>query len=258
MTVLAVLAGAVAVALAVPPAPARLRPPPPRSAALRPVLLATALSAASLTVLTPSDGALVAIVGGVGLGIGALTRRRRHRRRAQAVAGRVAECCEALGAELRAGQPPGHALRHAVRVWPPLRPVAECFDLGGDVPGALRALARHPGAGDLRLLAAAWSVAHRTGHGLAGAVERCAAALRADRATRLVVAGELASARSTARLVAGLPLLALAMGAGSGADPFGFLLRSPAGLLCLAAGCAVGLAGLWWLEAIADGVEAGT
>ena len=80
------------------------------------------------------------------------------------------------------------------------------------------------GPRDLRVVAAAWQVAHHTGDGLAATVDRVAESLRAAGATRRVVAGELASARATARLVAGLPVLALAMGSGAGGDPWGFLL----------------------------------
>ncbi len=104
----------------------------------------------------------------------------------------------------------------------------------------------------------AWQVSHRTGQGLAASVQRVAEELVAARRTRRVVEGELASARATARLVAGLPVLAWAMGSSAGGSPLGFLLGSPLGWACLAGGAGIGLAGLWWIEAIARDVDGRT
>lgn len=184
-----------------------------------------------------------------------LWRRRQEARASEGRAARTVEVCDLLAAELGAGRAGEAALDEAAASWPEMRPVADACRLGGDVPAALRTLARLPGAHGLRLLAAAWAVSHRTGSGLAAATRRVADAVRSEQATRRVVAGELASARATARLMAALPVLALLMGSGAGGDPWSFLLATPWGLACLAGGLALGLAGLWWIELIARGVD---
>jgi tight adherence protein B len=204
---------------------------------------------------TPRQVVLVLILGGAGWGGAALLRRRRAVRAAELTSARLLEACEQLTGELVAGQPPGAALEHCAAHWSLVAPVAEAFRVGADVPGAWRASSRHPGAGDLRLVAAAWQVSHRTGSGLAGALEHVTADLRSQRATQRVVAGELASARATARLVAVLPFLALTVGAGAGGDPWGFLLGHPVGLASLGLGLAFALAGLAWIEALAREVD---
>ncbi len=224
----------------------------------RPLVLLVAVPVLPVLPWLPSGWLVPGVIGAVAICVAwLLWLRRRERRVAHVTGRRVLETCEQLASELASGQPPGAALIRAAEDWSELGPVAEAFRVGSDVPAALRAVAARPGAEDLRLLAAAWHVAHRTGQGLADAVDRVARQLVEARATRRVVDGELSSARATARLVALLPVAALAMGSGVGGDPVGFLLRSPPGWLCLATGLGFGLAGLWWIEALAQGVDRG-
>jgi tight adherence protein B len=209
----------------------------------------------ALVVVPPRWAAPLLVLGGAALAGRALWRRRAEARAAEETARRMLEACEVVAAELAAGRTGGAALDEAAATWPALRPVADASRLGGDVPGALRELARAPGADGLRLLAGAWVVSHRTGAGLAASTRRVADAVRRDQAMRRVVRGELASARATARLVAGLPVVALLMGSGAGGDPWTFLLGTPLGLACLASGLTIGLVGLWWIELIAREVD---
>lgn len=222
-------------------------------APIAPLVVALALV---LVVVPRGWIAPVLILASAGGGGAQLWRRRSSARVAEANAARMAEVCDLLAAELSAGRPTESALEEAAAAWPAIRPVAEICRLGGDVPAAFHEVSHTPGAGGLRLLAAAWTVSHRTGGGLGSATRRVAEAVRREQSTRRVVAGELASARATARLVAGLPVVALLMGSGAGADPWTVLFETPLGLGCLAAGLAVGFLGLWWIELIAREVDA--
>jgi tight adherence protein B len=58
-------------------------------------------------------------------------------------------------------------------------------------------------------------------------------------------------------VVACLPVVALLMGSGAGADPWAFLLGHPVGLACLAGGTGCGIAGLTWIVALARDGERG-
>ncbi len=255
MTTAPLLAGVTAAAAVLLVLPAG-RPPPAATRATARWAVALVPAACGLLALgsaVPAGLLLVTALTAVGVR-SLLAGRRRHRDAAYA-AERVLETCELVASDLVAGQSPVVALRRASEEWPALARVAEAAELGSDPATALTELARAPGAADLRLVAAAWTVAHRTGGGLAEALDRVATTIRDRRATARVVASELASARATARLVAALPLAMLLLG-GRGSGAWEFLLGGPPGLACLAAGLALGLAGLAWIERIADAVAA--
>ncbi|WP_377270111.1 type II secretion system F family protein [Peterkaempfera sp. SMS 1(5)a] len=178
----------------------------------------------------------------------------------------VVELCSALATELRTGVLPGRALETAVAsggavagalqgggIDPTGLRAAARF--AGDVPEVLRRLARTPGAGGAAAVAACWQVASESGAALAAALDRVAEALRADSALREAVRGELAGPRTTALLLAVLPLFGLLLGTALGADPLQMLLHTPAGLGCLAAGVALEAAGLAWTARIVRGAE---
>ncbi len=227
-----------------------------------PPITATAGVATGLTVcvLWLSRGGLaIALLGGVVLLGWAIrriidnSRRRRERARRRAA---VVELCDALAAELDAGLPAAQAAERACASWDELRDVVNSARLGDDLAAALRRQgAALPGAEGLRSVAAAWEVAGRSGAALVVVLSRVAASLRSDEEARDEVTAALGPPRATAKMLALLPLFGLALGLSMGADPLGFLLGSTAGLFCLAAGCGLALAGVWWVEQLASAVE---
>ena len=116
------------------------------------------------------------------------------------------------------------------------------------MPAALRADARVVGVAPLRGLAACWEVADRSGAGLALAVTRMAAGLRAAAESDAQLEGEIAAVRTSARLLAGLPLLGLLIGQWIGADSLAWLAGGWLGRGVLAAGVALQLLGIAWLH----------
>lgn len=220
-------------------------------------MLPVSVAAAVLGCCTLLDGrhlVLGLLLVAAGAGAWRLVDLSRRQRRADQRAGRVLEACDAIAADLAAGQTPSAALDRAATDWAELAPVAAACRLDADVPRALRQLATVAGAEELRTVAAAWQVAHRSGSGLADALAGTADAIRARRRTLRTVATELAAARATARMMALLPVLVLGLGSGLGVDPWGFLTGTPVGLGCLAAGMSLAGLGMLWIQRIADGV----
>jgi tight adherence protein B len=160
----------------------------------------------------------------------------------------------AFAAELRAGAAPVVALDRAVRdVTAPglaadLEPVVESMRLGADGPSALRAAAaaHHP---ELGWLAAGWELADAHGVPLAPAATQIAVAARDQLRHVAAIRAELAGPRTSARMLALLPVVGLALGSALGADPLHVLVATPAGLVCLVGAVLLEYAGLRWTTA---------
>lgn len=184
----------------------------------------------------------------------AAERRARDKRRESVIA-----LCGTLAGEVRAGRQPGEALLSAARDSGGLgdhqAAVLAAARFGGDVPDALAAAARQRGAEGLRGLAACWRVAVDRGAGLADALDRLGTALRAERDQRADLRAQLAGARATAVMLAGLPVVGLGLGSALGADPLHILLHTSSGLVCLVSGGALEGLGLWWALRIMRGAE---
>ncbi|WP_329134718.1 type II secretion system F family protein [Streptomyces sp. NBC_01476] len=219
-----------------------------------------------LGVATGSPLPVAVGAGGVPL-VGRVLRRRAERAAAERGTVAVGALCGTVAGDLRAGRPPHMALADAVESagWARVPELAGAAGLlvsaarfGGDVPQALRAASRvHEGTRGLTAVAACWQVAVDGGAGLAAALDRVAAALRAEADQRDDLRAQLAGPRSTAVLLALLPLFGLVLGTGLGADPSAVLLHTPLGLCCLLAGAALEWAGLAWTARIIRAAEDG-
>jgi tight adherence protein B len=194
---------------------------------------------------------LPVVAGALGVPLLRRVRRAREARRARERRGdAVIALCGAVAGEVRAGRQPSEALLRAARDSEGLgdaQPlVLAAARFGGDVPGALADAAEQPGAEGLSGLGACWGVAVDRGAGLAAGLDRLEAALRAERDQRDDLRAQLAGARSTAVMLAGLPLLGLGLGTALGANPLRVVLHDTAGLACLLVGGVLEGVGLWW------------
>ena len=236
----------------------RRRRPPARRASVPAVAAAGALAVAFAL------GPPLAAAGLVAAEV--LRRGRRVRRRAEAAAAERAvavRACEVLATELRTGRSPAAALTAAAAVAPGplasrLSRAAAAAVLGGDPAHALAEEVTTGGPGRSprtdtdgalpRQLAACWAVGARTGAGLADALDRLAAGLRAAEQQRQALEAELAGPRATARLLALLPGLGLLLGAAAGADPLAVLGGTWWGAACLLTAVSLDLVGLAWTD----------
>jgi tight adherence protein B len=158
----------------------------------------------------------------------------------------LADGLGALAADLRSGRSLDAATAAAV---------VACADdeCGPALARAIRApTAVPPGQEDpvlgeaLHRITAAVRLSARTGCSLAAVAGAVEDDLRARHRRRLELRAATAAPRASAALLAGLPLLGLAMGSGVGADPWGVLTGTGAGQVLLVAGVALEAAGLAW------------
>jgi tight adherence protein B len=97
-----------------------------------------------------------------------------------------------------------------------------------------------------RPLAVAWSIAEQTGAPLADVLARVRDDVNAQRQLHRSVAVVVAGARSSAVLLALLPVLGLGLGAAIGAHPLSVLVQTAPGRVLLVAGVVLDALGVLW------------
>jgi tight adherence protein B len=216
-------------------------------AAARAALAMAAIAVLGGLLAGPAGAVASAMLGGLGLHRRRAAIRRRHNH------AELATLMEALGVmttELRTGAHPANAAAAAAGTDAAHRvfaSVAVGARLGADVPSLLRRNAAASTIPDeLGRLAAAWALAERHGVALAELLD----AVRADLDARVRLAGQvsaqLAGPKASAAVLAGLPLLGVALGQGIGADPWHVLTATAPGQLLLITGTALACAGVIW------------
>lgn len=216
-----------------------------------------AVVVASLAAMAMALPVAVTLAAGIVVGTNMLRRRRTKARRAYATeAAALQSALEVLIGELRVGAHPVAAIDVAARevdgpVAESLRGVAARARLGADVAAGIRSIAASSRlSAHWERLALFWGLAQT--HGLAIATLMRAAhrdLVERDRFSARVDAG-MAGARTTAAVLAGLPVLGIGLGELIGAEPLGFLLSGGVGGWLLAAGVTLACCGLVWSDRI--------
>lgn len=254
---------ALATALLIIPAGSRrrlealgLRAPARRRFAVMPFAAAVAVALAALLPVT-----LLAATAIVGVTLWVRRRRRAAVTRRAAESAALQGALDVLVGELRVGAHPVAAFSVAADeadgvVAASLRAVAARARLGANVAAGLHSAARTSSLPPhWERLAVCWQLAQD--HGLAIATLMQTAhrdIVERDRFSARVAAG-MTGARTTAAVLAGLPLLGIALGELIGAAPVRFLLSGGAGGWLLIIGVTLACCGLLWSDHITAGVE---
>ncbi|WP_200172097.1 type II secretion system F family protein [Tomitella cavernea] len=245
----------------------------------RRIVVACAVGAAVVSAALWGAASAVCVVVGT-VTIMHLRSRRAAAARGRAAAAELASALEIVVAELRVGAHPGracavaalHARKGAVSGC--LARASAQAQLGGSISrvladraGATTAARRTgpswPAGGrsaeacgpesDWRRIAAVWAVAERRGIALGGLLDAARADLAVRVSFRRRAESGLAGARSTATILAALPVVGIGFGHLMGAAPLTVLTGGGAGGLLLVAGVLLDCAGLVWAEWIMSG-----
>ena len=217
-----------------------------------PVWLCAALVAIVLATLLPVG--MLAASSIVGVTLWMRWRRRVQATRRAAESAALQAALEVLVGELRVGAHPVAAFSIAAEevdgpVAASLRAVAARARLGADVAAGLHSAAESSSLPThWERLAVCWQLAQD--HGLAIATLMRTAhrdIVERGRFSARVEAG-MTGARTTAAVLAGLPLLGVGLGESIGAEPVRFLLSDRAGGWLLIVGVTLGCAGLLWSD----------
>jgi len=177
----------------------------------------------------------------------------------------AAQLCGRVSALSRAGVPPG-------RTWEVLaagrgadarvaETVAGMLAVGGTTAEGLRLAAEEgsgPGVEALLWLAATAEVVRRSGAPAAAIFDGIGAGLLAQIAESDEREVALAGPRTTARVLAALPLIGLLLGAVLGVNTLGVLLGTGPGVACLVSGAGFWWAGRWWTARLVRAAAGGS
>jgi tight adherence protein B len=238
----AALAGAGRLAMRAAGGPPQVSGPPWRAAA------AAGIGVASVGVLLLGGVPIAIAAGSAGVCAWRLVRSAAVQRLASQRRTDLRTALGVLVAELDAGGRPAAALSAAADAAPAYYAVfaaaAQASGAAGDAAGVL------VGDPDTAPLGHAWRLAEETGAALSAVLGRVADDVSAADAQRRAVRVALSGPRSSAVVLAGLPVLGLLLGVGMGAHPSQFLIGSPAGRWVCCAGVLLDVLGLAWLAAI--------
>ena len=174
-------------------------------------------------------------------------RRRAPRLDENVDAAAMADTVQQLAVLLQAGASPPAAWRHlaASGLAPQAAAVSAAVEGGASIADALRERGLAWSG-----LATAWQIADVVGAPLAGALRTYAEAVRDATQTADDVRVALSEPAATARLMAWLPPLGLALGFALGFDPLSALVGGPIGWTCLAGGLLLMFAARRWTASL--------